>query len=267
MPEATSAPVTLKCKVCGGDLRNDYLAGACVCAHCGNKWSLEDLVPDYKKYSRAITKINQAKEMLDLKADISSAGQAMLLYKGAMYELTSHTDAIASDLTRVCKEGLERADQTKHYAMGMTHFEKNNFRRALTEFQKVPGFRDADELIEQCKAQVLIERKKRIPLAILIGMVIPLVLCILLKEEVGVPFPALIPIFIILTAGVSYAVYLEGTLSKVILVLSFLSAVPLILFMIMAYGLHMETKTAAVTAVVAPIAVIILLAVKPERKT
>ena len=266
MPEITSTPVSLKCKVCGGDLRNDYLAGACVCAHCGNKWALEDLVPDYGRYKHALEKINQAKDLLNSKADITSSEQAKLLYKGALLECSKFTDVIGSDLAKVCQEGLDKAEKTRHYAMGKTHFDKKNYRRALSEFEKIPGFRDVDELVEQAKVGAIAERKKTIPLAILVGMVIPAVLAILLKEKAGLPLAVVLPVFFVLTAGISYAVYLQGTLATVIIVLSILSAVPLILFMILAYGFHMDTGAAAVTSVVAPIAVIILLAIKPERK-
>ncbi|MBO4927150.1 MAG: hypothetical protein J5379_02735 [Clostridiales bacterium] len=266
MPEITSTPVSLKCKVCGGDLRNDYLSGACVCAHCGNKWSLSDLVPDYGKYSHVLEKINQAKDLLAGKAQVTSAEQAKLLYKSASIECAKYTDVIGSDLAKVCQEGIANAEKNRHYAMGVTHFEKKNYKRALSEFEKLRGYKDVDELIEQAKVGAIAERKKTIPLAIIVGMVIPAILSILLKEKAGFPVPAVIPVFIVLTAAISYAVYLQGTLATVIIVLSVVSAVPLILFMILAYGFHMNTGAAAVTSVVAPIAVIILLALKPERK-
>ena len=75
-----------------------------------------------------------------------------------------------------------------------------------------------------------------------------------------------IPVALVLAAGCAYAIYLEGTLAIIIQILSVLSAVPLILFLILAYGFHMDTGPAAVTAIVAPIAVIVVIGLKPERK-
>ena len=64
MPEGATS-VSLKCKICGGDIRNDYFAGTCVCAHCGNKWDMKDMIPDYEKHARSIELVAKAKEMLE----------------------------------------------------------------------------------------------------------------------------------------------------------------------------------------------------------
>jgi len=266
MPEVTAAPATLKCKVCGGDLVNDYLTGACVCAHCGNKWSLQDLIPDYSKYTRVIEKMNRAKELLDGKADVATAGQALLMYKTAATDCAAHPDAISSDLLRVCKEGQARCEQVKHYAKANNYFEKKTYRRALTEFELIPDYKDVSEKIEECKKMILVERKKRIPLAIVMGLILPTILCIFLREKAGLPLTIDIPVALVLAAGCAYAIYLEGTLAIIIQILSVLSAVPLILFLILAYGFHMDAGPAAVTAIVAPIAVIVVIGLKPERK-
>jgi len=265
MPEGTT-PATLKCKICGGDIVNDYLAGACVCSHCGNKWSLQDLIPDFSKYTRIVEKMNRAKEMLAGKADVATAGQAMLMFKTAAAECASYPDAIASDLMRVCKEGEVHCEQVKHYAKGMSYFDKKTYRRALTEFEQIPDYQDSAEKIEKCKKLVLAERKKRIPLAIVMGLILPTILCIFLREKVGLSLAIDIPLALVLAAGCAYAIYLEGTLAIIIQILSVLSAVPLILFLILAYGFHMDAGPAAITAVVAPIAVIVIIGFKPERK-
>ncbi len=266
MPEGTTSPATLKCKICGGDIVNDYLAGACVCAHCGNRWSLQDLVPDFSKYTRIIEKMNRAKELLAGKADVATAGQAMLMFKTAAAECASYPDAIASDLMRVCKEGEAQCEQVKHYAKGQNYFDKKTYRRALTEFEQIPDYKDSAEKVEECKKMVLIERKKRIPYAIGIGLILPIILCIFLKEKVGLSLAIDIPITLVLAAGLAYAIYLEGGLSILIQILSFVSAIPLIIFMVLAYGFHMDTGPAAITAIVAPIAVIVIIGMKPERK-
>ena len=91
----------------------------------------------------------------------------------------------------------------------------------------------------------------------MIGLVIPIVIGVLLYEKTPVPIWGIIPICLALAAGCSYAVYLENTLSVVIIVLSFLSAVPLILFVILAYGYQMDTGPAATIAIGAPLALVI----------
>lgn len=266
MPVENVSPVSLKCSVCGGELKNDYLAGACVCAHCGNKWDLLELYPDFSKYTRIAERINRGKELLRSKSDLANANQANLLFKGAALELAGHTDAIAADLLRLANEGQEEAEKVTHYSNAMMHFEKKNFRRAVSEFKKIPGYKDVDEKMKEAEAGAIIERRKHIPIAIFVGMIIPAVLSLLLKEKVGLPLAAVIPIFIVLTCAVSYAVYREGTLATVIIVLSVLSAVPLILFMTLAYGFHMDTRTAAITSIVAPVVVVVAVALKPDMK-
>lgn len=265
MAEVNSTPISIKCKVCGGDLRNDYLAGTCVCVHCGNKWDLLELVPEYRQYTSIVERINRATKLLEGKEDIATAGQAKTLFQNATADCLRHTDPIAADLVNICHAGVERAEQTRHYAMAMTHYDKQNYKQALSEFQKIPGIKDVDEKTEECKVQVAIQRKKRIPYAIVIGLVIPTILCIFMKEYFGLPLALDIPVALVCAAGLAYAVYLDGTLSLVVQILSFLSAVPLILFSIMAYGLHIDKGPAAALAVGIPIAFIIAVAVKPER--
>ncbi|MBR2749964.1 MAG: hypothetical protein IKD90_02380 [Clostridiales bacterium] len=266
MPDVNVAPASLKCKICGGDLVNHYLTGACVCAHCGNKWSLQDLIPDYGKYTRVIDKMNQAQELLNGKADVAIAGQAQLMFKSAALECSAHPDAVSSDLMRMCQEGEEQAEKVKHYAKGQMYMEKKVFSRALSELEKIPGFRDTDELIVTCKEQVVIERKKRIPYAIVVSLILPTIFCLFTKEKLGLPLTIGIPSALILALGIAYAIYLNGTLAILLQILSFASAIPLTIFLILAYGFHMETGPAATTAIVAPIAVIVVLALKPERK-
>ena len=61
MAELNITPVSLKCKICGGDIVNNYLAGTSYCANCGNRWSITDLYPDYAKYQRIIANITKAR--------------------------------------------------------------------------------------------------------------------------------------------------------------------------------------------------------------
>ena len=264
MPEGNVSLVTAKCSICGGELQNDYLSGSCVCAHCGNKWDLQQMYPNLSSYNRTIEHIKRARELLNTKSDVATITQAKLLFKGAAMECTGRTDPIAADLLKLANEGQEEAEKVKHYSAATMYLEKKNFRKAVSEFKKIPGYKDVDVKMKEAQEGAIIERRKHIPIAILVGMIIPAILSILLKEKAGLPLAAVIPIFVVLTCAVSYAVYLEGTLATVIIVLSVLSAVPLILFMILAYGMHMDTGTAATISIVAPIALVAAVALKPD---
>ena len=86
MPIVTATPISLKCKVCGGDIVNNYLAGTCVCANCGNKWAIADIIPDYHKYERIIGSISKADDILNSETKVASANEAKLLFKQAVIE-------------------------------------------------------------------------------------------------------------------------------------------------------------------------------------
>ena len=264
MPEEAKT-FSLKCKVCGGDIRNDYLSGVCVCAHCGNKWSMEEMLPNYQAHTHAIEVIAKAKELLSGKPDAARAGQAKLAFKTAAVDCTQHPDAISSELLKICEEGVIECDQVATYAKGKNFFDKGNFRQAMAEFKKIPGVRDVDEMIPACEKGIIAARKKNIPLAIAIGVVLPAIIAIVLSEKLGLSLAICIPVFVVFWAATTYALYLEGTLATVIMVLSFLCAVPLIIFMVLAYGFNMDAGPAAALAVGIPIAVIIAVAVLPER--
>ncbi|MBO7565317.1 MAG: hypothetical protein J6T40_10830 [Clostridiales bacterium] len=266
MAEGTVAPATLKCKICGGELRNDYLGGFCVCAHCGNKWSIQDLVPDYGKYSRVIEKMNRAKQLLDENPDPATMGQARLMYKTAALECASFMDAVGSDLQKNCIEGQKRADDLGTYAKAKSFYDKKSYSRALVEFRKVPDLLDAPALIAECEKGVVKERKKRIPYAIIVGLILPTILCIALYEKFSFPLYFGIPIGLVLAAGLAFVIYRDGAIATIIQILSFVSAVPLIIFLILAYGFHMETGPAAMTAIGVPIAVVVALGLMPDHK-
>ena len=259
MSENSAKPMNLKCSICGGQIKTDFLSASCVCANCGNKWSIQTMLPDYEKHASTIEKIKQARCLMDEKPDVTKISQAKLLLHKASTECL-HPDAVSAELLKTCKDGIKEAEDLRHYAVALSHMEKKNYRQAITEFERIPGFRDTDKLVEDCKVLAVKDKKKQIPIAIAIGLVIPIVIGILLYEKTPVPIWGIIPICIALAAGCSYAVYLENTLSVVIIVLSFLSAVPLILFVILAYGYGMETGPAATIAVGAPVALVVAAA-------
>ena len=267
MSEVSATPISLKCKICGGDIANDYLVGSCVCTYCGNKWPLAELVPDYTKYSDAISKINRANDLLAGEPRIETIEQAKLLFREASAACSAYTGPIAADLMNVCRDGLATTDKIRTYIKAKKFYDKKSYSSAKSEFKKITGFKDSDALLKVCEEEIQKGRKKRIPLAVIVGMVIPAVLCVILKEVVGLPFLALIPIFLLGSAGVGYLIYRGGALAIVIDILSFLSAVPLTVFMILAYGLHVPTVPSAIIAVAGPIVLIAIFGIMVERKT
>lgn len=259
MSENGTSLLNSRCQVCGGTIRNDYLNATCVCANCGNKWAMKDIIPDYAKHATAVEKIQHARSLMEEKPDVTKLAQAKLLFQQASTECF-HTDAVSAELLKTCKDGMKEVEDLRHYAIGLSHMEKKSYRQAITEFERIPGYRDTDKLVEDCKVLAVKDKKKLIPIAVIIGLIIPTVLGVLLYEKTPVPIWAIIPICLALVAGCSYAVYQENTLSIVVMVLSFLCAVPLIIFMVLAYGYHMETGPAATIAIGAPVAFIIAVA-------
>ncbi|MBP5416935.1 MAG: hypothetical protein J6Y58_05340 [Clostridiales bacterium] len=265
MPDISSAPATLKCNICGGEIRKDFLSATAVCAHCGNKWSLSDILPEYLKYSSAIEKIKKAQELLNSKPDVTNVAQAKILFQNASVECL-HTDATSSELLAICREGQKNCEDLRHYAVAMGFYDRKSYRQALEEFQKIPGIKDSEAKIEECKVLAEKEKKKLIPIAVIVALIIPTALGVLLKEKVGIPLYVIIPACLVLVAGLTYAVWKGGTLATVIIAVSIICAVPLLLFMVLAYGLHMETGAAASIAIGAPIAFIVAVGLKTSAE-
>ena len=259
-------PVSMRCKICGGKLVNDWLNGVCVCENCGNKWALSDMIPGFADYSRAVEKIKRAKELLNDTDSPASAGQALVLFKSAEADCTKFNDAYGAELIAICKEGRTQAQVIGHYSSAKNYFEKENYRRARDEFKKAEGFKDSEEYLPKCEEGIKAQRRKRIPYSVIIGMILPLILALVLREKVGLHIGICIPVFLVLSAAAAFAVYLEGSVSIIIEILSFVVSVPLLLFLILAYGFNMATMTALKIAVGAPLLIVVVIAVLAERK-
>ena len=104
MPDVYVTPVSLKCKICGGDIINDYLVGTSRCANCGNRWAIADLYPDYAKYQRIIANITKANDIVESENKAASANEAKLLFKTSVIECSKFNDPISADLVRICEE-------------------------------------------------------------------------------------------------------------------------------------------------------------------
>jgi len=266
MPEANAMPVSLKCSVCGGDIVNNYLSGTCVCAHCGNKWNIRDMVPDYNKYSRIISGITKANEILDSDARTASVNEAKLLFKTAVIECTKYNDQVTADLVRLCNEGQKRAEKLAVYHKASKFYEDKSYRSAMNEFRKIPGYADSDAKIADCLEQIKAERKKQLPWAVIFSLIIPAALSLFLKEVFGCPVVLAVILFLAGSAGLGYILYRGGVLSVIIKVVSFLCAAPLFLFCLLAYVFKIGTVPAVIVAVAAPIVLFIIVAVLSEKK-
>ena len=266
MTEVTAAPISLKCKVCGGDIVNDYLAGVCSCLNCGNKWSCEDLIPEYNKYQRIIAGINKASSTLSGASTVAATNEAKILYKTSASECGKINDAVSADLLRLCNEGQEESSKLGQYLRGKDYFQRASYDNAIMEFAKIPGYRDSSSLIEQAKTKIAEERKKNIPWAVVFSLILPAIFAIILKEKAGVHLAIVIPVFLICSAGLGYVLYRGGVISIIIKVISFLSAAPLINYMILAYVFNLGVVPSAIIAIAIPIVLIAVFAVLTEKK-
>ena len=122
MPDVNATPISLKCKVCGGDIVNNYLGGTCVCANCGNKWAIADVIPNYDKYTRIIASIAKANEIIESETKVASANEAKLLFKTAVMECSKLNDAVSADLIRICNDGLARSEKYAIYIKGKNFY-------------------------------------------------------------------------------------------------------------------------------------------------
>lgn len=264
MPDTNDAPLTQKCSICGGDLVSDYLAGVLVCEHCGNKWPIQKAIPDYSKYDRIISNIAKANEILTSEQKIASANEAKILFKQAIMECGNFNDEVTSDLVRKCEEGMREADLLAQYYKGKSAFDHKSYGNAISELNKVPGYRDSDELILRSKAELEARRKRQLPLTIILSMIIPLSITIALKEFAGWHIVICILIFLAGSTGLGYVMYQGKIPSLIIKIISFLAATPLILFCIFAYAFHLAPWLAALIAIGAPIVLFAVTCVLSE---
>ena len=265
MPEVTATPISLKCKVCGGDIVNNYLAGVCSCANCGNKWSCEDLIPEYSKYQRIISGINKAQTTLSGATTVAATNEAKILFKTSANECGKINDAVSADLLRVCNEGQEESLRYGQYLRGKDYFQRGSYDNAIMELSKITGYKDSSSLIEQAKVKIAEERKKNIPWAIVFSLILPAIFAIILKEKAGVHLAIVIPIFLMCSAGLGYVLYRGGVLSIIIKVISFLCAAPLVNYLILAYVFHLAVVPSAIIAIAIPIVLIAIFAVLTEQ--
>ena len=238
MSEFNATPVTLKCKICGGDIVNDFLVGSCVCTHCGNKWNFEDLIPDYSQYSNIISNIISANEIIENDPDVVSLEQARSLLSFSADECDKIDGVVASDLARVSRDGIDKIDRSQGYMTGIAFFEKQNYQAALEELEKIPGFKNTEELKERCKENVEKDKKAQKMLEVFIGMMVPAMVCIVLKIVADVSIAILIPTFIVASVVLGFLIYRGGMPAAVIELASFICVAPFLIFLIVRYDLH-----------------------------
>lgn len=259
-------PLSLKCKICGGNLVSDYLSSSCICENCGNKWAMTDMIPNIGEYSHITDKIRRALDMLTDYEDSVKLSQALGLFKSAEEDCLKEANEVSSDLLRICKEGEEQISTFKHYSSGKNYYKKRNYYKARPEFEKVKDYKDSSVYIEKCDTQIAASRKKRIPFAVIVGMILPAVLSLFLHEAFGIHLAICIPVFLIISGLLAYGIYRGGTLSIILEIVSFLLVVPLILFSIMVYGIHMDKSLSLKIAIGVPAALVVLFVILSETK-
>lgn len=265
MPDVYVTPVSLKCKICGGDIINDYLVGTSRCANCGNRWAIADLYPDYAKYQRIIANITKANDIVESENKAASANEAKLLFKTSVIECSKFNDPISSDLVRICEEGQKKADLLAIYAKGKGYYDKGSYSSAISTLLKAKGFRDADAMIEIAKEELEKKRRKDIPWDVVFSLPLPAAVALFFREVCHWPWAVCILLFLAGSAGLGYVLYRGGVIEIIIKILSFLAAGPIILFSILAYAFHVPTVISVIVAIVAPIALFIVFAISTEQ--
>ena len=265
MPDVNVTPVSLKCKICGGDIVNDYLVGTSRCANCGNRWSIADLYPDYAKYQRIIANVLKANDIIESDTKVASANEAKLLFKTSVIECTKFNDPISSDLIRICEEGQKKADLLAVYLKGKTYFDKGSYSSAVSTLSKVKGFRDADAMIEIAKEEIEKKRRRDIPWDVIFSMPLPAAVGLFFREVCHWPWAVCILLFLLGSAGLGYVLYRGGVIEIIIKILSFLVAAPVIIFAVLVYAFKVAVVIAVLVAIFAPIAMFILFAMFTEQ--
>lgn len=238
MSELNATPVTFKCKICGGDVVNNFLLGSCVCSHCGNKWNLEDVIPDYIQYSNIISDINEAYEAVSNNPTVVSLERAKSLLDFAADESEKLDGVIASDLAKMSRDEIAKIDKLQSYMKGVAFFEKKNYQSALAEFEKVPGYKNSDEFKKQCRVYVDKQNKTNRFMEVFLGMLFPAMLCIVLKITMDVSLTVLIPLFLGLSVVLGLLIYLGGLTGSIVKLVSVLSTIPFLVFLIIRYDIH-----------------------------
>lgn len=265
MPDVNVTPVSLKCKICGGDIVNDYLVGTSRCANCGNRWAIADLYPDYAKYQRIVSNITKANDILESDSKVASANGAKILLKTTAIECAKFNDPISSDLIRICEEGQKKADLLAVYLKGKTYFDKGSYSSAVSTLSKVKGFRDADAMIEIANEEIEKKRRRDIPWDVVFSMPLPAAVGLFFREVCHWPWAVCILLFLLGSAGLGYVLYRGGVIEIIIKILSFLAAGPIITFSILAYAFHVPTVISVIVAILAPIALFIIFAMFTEQ--
>ena len=238
MTELNATPVTFKCKICGGDIVNNFLVGSCVCAHCGNKWNLEEMIPDYSQYSNIISNINEANEIISNNPTSVTLERAKSLLTFAITESENIDGVVTLELAKLSRDEIAKIDQLQSYLKGVSFFEKQNYQAALAEFEKIPGYKNTEELKEQCKVNVTKDRKALKILEVALGMLAPAMICITLKILADVSFAILIPVFIVTSAVLGFFIYRGGLPASIIEFVTFMLVGPFVLFLIIRYDIH-----------------------------
>ncbi|MBR1862260.1 MAG: hypothetical protein IJ796_10475 [Lachnospiraceae bacterium] len=259
-------PLSLKCKICGGKLVNDYSDFLCTCENCGNKWAMSDLIPNIGEYSHITDKLRRAAEMTAGSDASVHLGEAQMLLGSAKSDCLKMQDTTSAELLKFINEEIEEISNLKQYNSAKALYEKKDFRRALSGFEKIKDYRDSEDYIDKCGEMIKASRKSRIPFAVMVGMIIPAILALFLFEKAGLHIAFCIPVFVLLSGGLGFLIYRGGTPAVIIEILSFVLLVPLLIFALLAYVFHLGKKLSLIISIAAPILLIVVFIIMSERK-
>ncbi len=259
-------PLSLKCRICGGDLVNDYITASCACEHCGNRWAISDMIPKVKEYSHITEKLRKAVELLSDSKDRVDISRARSMLKSAEEDCLKESSDITSELLEICNGAQAQAEARLSYLAGKEYFEKKNYDRARSEFEKIRDYRDSVSYIEKCDEEILVARKRRIPFAVIFGMILPALLAVALHLGFNLHIALCIPIFLAGSALFAFGIYRGGALSVIVYILSIAFIIPVVIFIILTAAFHLGRTLSIILAIGIPVAVTVLLLVMSENK-
>ena len=257
-----------KCRVCGGDMKNDYKAGLRYCTHCGNKLDLSKADEHYKDYENIIKQLNSAETAaLSDNNDLKTVNQALLAYKNALTACSlSKPMAQVEELKLLCREEVEKYTKRSRFLAAKEHFENKAYTKAYEELKALGDYAEAAELAEKCAAEIQKERIKHLPYSIFAGLILPAILFFVLKEKTDISIAAALAAALTAAGLNIFVIYRGGALATLLEILSYILLVPLLIFALLAYVFHLSTALSLGIAIGAPLIIVILLAVLAERE-
>lgn len=248
-----------KCRICGGELDIEFTSGQFRCGHCGNAWPVEEIDERFGKYRSAVVQLGKADDMTAEKnCGLKQLNEAIMIYKNISVQCgASMPPEIGALMRGQCKKKLETAEKTRKYLMTKEYMEKGEYTRAIKEFEALGEYEDCAALIEKCKEGAKAARNARIPYCAAVGLILPAILYIFMLEKFDMGIYKMLPIALCAAAVNIFLLYLNNGWSLLIETLSLALVIPLAIFAVLAYILHLPVWISLAAAVVIPAAVVV----------